>query len=282
MIKKLAASIMPRLLKAVPKNKKWLYPFYLAGQLDIAEEEYRSLSLPEELSGMSLTYASDIHFGPLFHKAEADRLIEKLLGLGTEVLILGGDYGDTLENAQAFFDYIPSFPAQTKVFAILGNHDYGKPGQSLEPLLQKMRARNVHPLVNEAWFIRKGTATLAILGPDDIRCGKPDLMPLKTASGLADFSLLIPHSPDLIPLAQEEGLAFHLALCGHTHGGQITVFGRSLHASSLYRDRFRSGWYHEKGSDILVSNGVGTSILPMRLGTRPQIHKITLIRETKG
>ncbi|HUM61301.1 MAG TPA: metallophosphoesterase, partial [Clostridia bacterium] len=71
-------------------------------------------------------------------------------------------------------------------------------------------------------------------------------------------------------------------ICGHTHGGQIVFFGRSLHSSSEYGDRYRSGWYREQGADILVSEGVGTSILPMRVGTRSQIHRLILRNKPQG
>lgn len=279
MIKRIAAGIMPRLLQKVPKNKKWLYPFWLAGQLDLTEEEYFSPSLPEAFDGLNLAFASDIHFGPLFHREEADRLIRMLLSIQADLILLGGDYGNELSNSIAFFKHIPAFSPVTPVLAVLGNHDYGKPGESLKPLFDAMREKNVIPLVNKAHSLIRGNKQLAILGPDDIKCGKPDFEPLKEAAEAADFSVFIPHSPDIIPLAQEAELPFDLAICGHTHGGQIVFFGRSPHASSIYGDRFRTGWIRENNQDILVSNGVGTSILPMRIGTRPQIHRITLRRE---
>lgn len=279
MIRKIAAGILPKLLKNVPKNKKWLYPFYLAGQLDIKEETYLASGLPKAFDGLSLAFASDIHFGPLLSKQEADRSIARLLSLRADLILLGGDYGDKLSNAIAFFKHIPAFSPTTPVLAVLGNHDYGKPGESLRPLFDAMRKKNVIPLVNKAHFILRESGALAVLGPDDFRSGKPNLQPLKKAAETADFSIFLSHSPDIIPRAQEERLPFDLAICGHTHGGQIVLFGRSLFHSSVYRNRFRTGWYRENNQDILVSNGVGTSILPMRIGARPQIHKITLRRE---
>jgi len=86
----------------------------------------------------------------------------------------------------------------------------------------------------------------------------------------------MPHSPDLVPEAKQAGLRFDLALCGHTHGGQIALRGRSLYPSSRYGDRYRMGWVNENDSDIFITCGVGTSVLPMRVGTMPEIHRFNL------
>ena len=85
-----------------------------------------------------------------------------------------------------------------------------------------------------------------------------------------------------MPLAQQDaGFTYDLALAGHTHGGQLVVLGRSLHSSSRYGDRFRTGWMTFDEKPLMVSNGVGTSLLPIRVGTRPQIHRVTLKTASK-
>ncbi len=86
-----------------------------------------------------------------------------------------------------------------------------------------------------------------------------------------------PHSPDILPSALKQGhFDFALVLTGHTHGGQVAPFGHTIHSSSRYGDRYRSGWIEEGGKQIFISNGVGTSLLPVRLGAPAQIHRITL------
>lgn len=268
--------VCPFLLGWVPRDIRLLYPFYLAGHLNTVEAELPCQALPEALDGLSVAFASDIHYGPLLGRREALRLYERLLALQADLCVLGGDYGDTVENAVLFFEQLPPFPPGRPVVAVLGNHDYGRSRQPDGRLLLAMRDKNVIPLVNQTHCLTREGAVVAVCGPDDFRCGKPDLGALGEQSKDADFVLFIPHSPDILPLAAEQGFRFHLALCGHTHGGQIILFGRSLHSSSIYKDRYRSGWYREAGADILVSEGVGTSILPMRLGTRSQVHRLVL------
>ena len=279
LIKHVASLVAPRLLGWVPKRFKLLYPFYLAGQLHTVEDTHMTPALPAEFDGFTIAYASDIHYGPLFHREEALALFDRLVALQADLTVLGGDYGNSPENALGFFELIPPFPKDRQVVAVLGNHDYGPdwPGMA-ERLRAQMEQKNIRLLLNQTMLVIRGGTTLAVCGPEDIRSSQPDLEALAREAAEADFVLFIPHSPDIIPKALESSLRFHLALCGHTHGGQLVFFGRSLHSSSVYGDRYRAGWYEENGAHIHVSQGVGTSILPMRIGTRAQIHRLVLRR----
>ncbi len=76
---------------------------------------------------------------------------------------------------------------------------------------------------------------------------------------------------------QNGNIRYH-AICGHTHGGQVALFNRGVISSSKHGDRYRTGHIVENQTPILVSNGVGTSTMPVRLGAMPQIHHITLLK----
>jgi len=280
-LKERLARALPPMLRHIPRDKKWLYPFFLAGNIVLREEERRLDALPGAFDGYAVAYASDIHFGAYLDARAAVSLCERLTALRADLILLGGDYGEDQEQAIAFFNAIPSFPAGAPVLAALGNHDYPEGGKTMEPLLRAMREKNVQPLVNQTRVFRQGDDSLAVCVPDDFRCGKPDFQALKEQSDGARFVLLSTHSPDLLPDAAEAGLRFDLALCGHTHGGQVALFGRSLLSSSIYGNRFRAGWYRAFGAEIFVSCGAGTSILPLRLGTRSEIHRLVL-RVNKG
>ena len=267
-----------RLLAQLPNDWPVLYPLYLAAQLDTAEEEYRNPRWPAVLNGLRLAYLSDIHFGALFGEKRVRALAERVNALSPDVILLGGDYGEDSQGAVDFFRLKPGFRARYGVAAALGNHDRTLPDGNLPRILDAMRADGVTPLCNDVWMLEKGGKRVAFAGADDYYNGEPDLSKLSELTREADFTVFFPHEPDILPqvYALADGPFYQLALCGHTHGGQVTVLGHSLHSSSDLKDRYRSGWYHEQGTDILVSNGVGTSVLPVRLGTRPQIHLLTM------
>lgn len=269
-----------RLLALLPVSCMLLYPVYLAAQLDLVETEYASAALPAAFSGLRIVYLSDIHYGPYFKESRVRALAERVNALEPDVILLGGDYGEDAEGAIAFFQLHPGFKAKMLVAAVMGNHDRTPPESNLRKLMDAMEADGVMPLVNDAIWLQKDSATLALGATDDVYNGHPYLDKVAERCAGADFCIFLPHSPDILPQTYTlpGGPFYQLALCGHTHGGQIALFGHAVKSSSDYGDRYRSGWYHENGVDILVSNGVGTSWLPVRLGARPQIHLITLKR----
>ena len=270
-----------KMLAMLPVTCILLYPLYLAAQLDAVEEEYRSPLLPEEMDGLRLVFLSDIHYGAYLKEDRVRALVRQVNDWRPDLILLGGDYGEDSEGAIAFFALRPGFQAKYGVLGVMGNHDRTPPESNLDRLRQTMLEAGVTPLVNDVWTMEKGGKTLALAGVDDYYNGHPDLNKVRQLSEKADFAIFLPHTPDLLPQTYRlpGGPFFRLALCGHTHGGQVALFGRALKSSSEYGNRYRSGWYHENGVDILVSNGVGTSFLPVRLGARPQIHLLTLRKE---
>ena len=270
-----------KLMAKLPANSIWLYPLYQAAQLDTVEEIYASPLLPPAFDGWKAAYVSDIHYGALLKEDRVRALVERVNGWQADVILLGGDYGENALGAVEFWQMKPGFRAKTCVAAAMGNHERTPPEGSLDRILAAMRADGVTPVVNGAAVIRRGDAALALASTDDFFNGEPDLIKTKAACEGADFTIFFPHNPDILPetYLMPGGPFFQLALCGHTHGGQVTVLGRAVKSSSVYGNRYRSGWYRENGVDILVSNGVGTSALPVRLGAQPQVHLITLRKE---
>ena len=85
--------------------------------------------------------------------------------------------------------------------------------------------------------------------------------------------LLLAHEPDIFPEVPDR---VALTLSGHTHGGQVRLFGWSPMVPSMYGNRFAYGHIVEEGRDLVVSAGLGNSIYPVRFGVPPEITMIEL------
>ena len=80
--------------------------------------------------------------------------------------------------------------------------------------------------------------------------------------------ILLAHEPDIFPRVPSR---VSLTLSGHTHGGQVRVFGYSPMVPSRYGNRYAYGHIVEDNRHLVVSGGLGCSILPVRIGVPPEI-----------
>ncbi|MDB5997077.1 MAG: ykuE, partial [Pseudomonas sp.] len=85
--------------------------------------------------------------------------------------------------------------------------------------------------------------------------------------------LLLAHEPDIFPKVPDR---VSLTLCGHTHGGQISIFGWRPWAASRGSRRHPAGYYNVDGHELIVSRGLGCSVVPVRFGNWPEIVLIEL------
>ena len=261
-----------------------VYPFFEAYHLTIDTHTAFIPNLPANLKNLRIVYASDIHQSARYPQGMVNRLINTINGQNADLVLLGGDYADDSAGAIAFFKSMPRIQARLGVFGVLGNHDRTPPEGNLALLVKAMTSAGVTPLVNSAARIKVGQTYLNIAGVDDYNNGHPDAQAVAASFRSDDFVIYLAHSPDSLMAAiravgaDDDTHWFDMALFGHTHGGQITLFGLPLLPDYIpdLGERYLSGWLEENRAAILVSNGVGTGVFPARLFAPSQIHVITL------
>lgn len=260
------------------------YPFLEARMLTVDERTLYVQGLPANLKNIKIAFASDIHQCAWFSQERVNSVIQTINGLNTDIIVLGGDYATDSDSAIAFFQSAPPLQARLGVFGVVGNHDRTAPESNLSRLVAEMKNYGCLPLVNAVSRVKVGQTYLYIAGVDDFYNGFPDVADVAAQVNKDDFVIFAGHSPDLIPAmltarsADGDSHWFDLALFGHTHGGQVNLFGYTPFGNLRTEagSRYRSGWREENRAAILVSNGVGTSVAPIRLFAVPQVHLITL------
>jgi predicted MPP superfamily phosphohydrolase len=159
------------------------------------------------------------------------------------------------------------------VFGVEGNHD------NPTDLFTVMNAYGINLLSNNGFYIQDNF----LAGVKDLR-SRDASIEFATQTALSeDFVLLLTHNPDVT--MQQKTLGVDLVLSGHTHGGQVRIFG--VFAPALvsnfvthYDHKFMSGWSESRdGIPVYVSNGVGTLYNLPRVFARPQVILITLFNE---
>ena len=263
-----------------------VYPFYQARILNVEEKTLEVSGLDPALNGLKIVYASDIHQGPFFTQSRVNALVSKINAFNADLVLLGGDYAIDSDTAIDFFKNLPKIQARRLVAGVVGNHDRTVPESNLNLLQSAMINAGVLPLVNATKEVRVGNAALYLSGVDDYNNGHPQVQQVAWNMRDDDFVIFLTHSPDNLPeafqTANSQGSTnwFDLSLAGHTHGGQVTIFGKALfNPLSKASDRYLSGWVQENKVMVLVSNGVGLTGLPVRLFAPAQLHVITLKRK---
>jgi predicted MPP superfamily phosphohydrolase len=279
---------------------------YMALEADVVRVVYADVylsDLPKAFEGTRILFLSDLHVSNICAPEKAAALVNQLQALKPDLLLLGGDYSSrdavdyframtgatSLADAQRavsarrdqFFLMIRSFEAPLGKYAVPGNHDYEQQAQDLEGALE---LGGFTMLKNSGKVLAKGGQKLILAGLDDWRAGEQDIEKIASAVRGSDFVILLSHNPDALPSVISQPSADEkpwadLVLSGHTHGGQVALFGQGLFASSIYGNRYLSGWYEDGGSMLLVSNGSGCYMVPLRLGAPPQAHLITLYKK---
>lgn len=238
-------------------------------------------ALAPELSGLRMVHLSDLHIGGLMQRRQAMRWIRAANAAKPDLIVLTGDY---VTSGVAFHadiaELLGALEAPLGVYASLGNHDYFGGG---EPMITLLRERGVKVLRNQGEVIRRGSGMLYLAGVDDAWTRRADVE--LTLSGWQRHMpcVLLAHDPDLFVQAAAQGVS--LTLSGHTHGGQIAVpfLARWLSLSHLAH-RYHQGFYQRGESRLYVSPGLGTTGLPLRLGTVPTIavHVLRLAPASAG
>lgn len=211
---------------------------------------------------------SDLHLQP--GDAGWSPLIQKIEGVRPDVIVLSGDVIDRADALPALGEFLAKLGDVT-VIAVLGNWEHWS-GVDLEALRAVYEKRpSTHLLVNGMLTLSIRARSIHIVGFDDFTAGLPDA-PSVPMPPVEDYVVVVQHSPGFF---EREGAKmgdseFDLCLSGHTHGGQVTFFGLPLWRPPG-SGPFHSGFYETPYCRLFVSRGVGTSLLPIRFGARPEI-----------
>jgi predicted MPP superfamily phosphohydrolase len=225
------------------------------------------------LDGLRIAFLSDLHAGSYGGSEELSALFARTMALRPDLVCLGGDLINTRADELELFDEpLLEMRPPLGVFAVPGNHDH-RHYPDMGGWQEYLEARGVHVLANHGARLLVRGSSLWLCGVDDLGEGLPDLRGALKGRFADEPTVVLAHQPDHFPLIAPEGV--DLVLSGHTHGGQIKLFGRPLvsHTSKGFVEgEFRD---EEHGARLWVSRGAGVTLLPLRIGARSEI---TLVR----
>ena len=251
------------------------YALAEANTLIVEKIEISLKRLPKKLENLRIVHLSDIHHSPFTNLEHIARTVEIANTLKPDMFILTGDYvSHDTEYIAPVAKVLGTLESEFGTFACLGNHDHWT---DAEMVTKHFRAENINVLINEGFRFEARDASFWLCGVDDYMVGKTDLRAALHGSFPDEMKLLLAHNPVIVRQAARFGV--DLILSGHTHGGQVKL--RDEEKRILPRRKLKNGLHRRKETQIYITRGIGTVVLPVRFGCPPEISLIEL-RNAEG
>ncbi len=259
--------------------------------LSVTAYKLRSDKLPDDGGSFRIVHLTDLH-SKEFGKNQR-RLVRKVSRLEPDIVVVTGDLVDSRKyDAEASLELMERMLELAPVYYVTGNHEWSS--GRYEELEREMLRLGVRVLRNEHELISFGTGYIRIAGVDDPifnrqADGDADKLNehLQQAIGAAaengegssemePYTILLSHRPELLRVYAERGL--DLVFSGHAHGGQVRLpfVGGIIAPGQGWFPVYDAGKFLERETTMMVSRGLGNSVVPQRLFNRPEIVLVEL------
>lgn len=233
-----------------------------------------SEDLPSAFDGFRIAFATDFHYESRFNRERLPALVEAVRSVSPDVLLLGGDYrGREGGDVGELFRALEKVDAPFGTYAVMGNHESGENDSLVRVAMKETGVKLLEHVADTITRNEEHIIVVGIRNPFDLsRNGVSPTLSLKPE----DFVIMITHTPDYVEDVDISNT--DLALAGHTHGGQVSLFNKWSPAKfSKYGNRFLTGMKHNSaGIPVIISNGIGTSRKDIRLFTPSEIVLVIL------
>jgi len=251
----------------------------------ITHVSIESPDVPRAFDRKRIVFVSDIHHGAALSIERVQKLVERVNDLQPDIIILGGDYVSLDEQyIKPVFSELRKLKSKYGVFGVMGNHDYFVNGD----LSRKMMVLNgIKQCDNKSYWVKINKDSIKIGGVDDPGGSAPTIDSTVYDVKKKEFCILISHRPEYIKELKTD--LIDLTLSGHTHGGQVTLFGLSAPilpsdnsswaSLSLTKEsqKYSYGLTHpQPNMQSYVTSGIGTRSPHFRFFRRPKIAVLEL------
>jgi hypothetical protein len=228
--------------------------------------------IPTAFNGEKIVQISDLHdatFGE--HQS---RLVKKIKAANPDLIFITGDLIDSnrydLANSLNMVEQIVSI---APVYYVTGNHEIAT--NDVDHIKTALSDLGVHVLTNDEQTIVKSGEAVRIIGIEDPLNGVSVADALSRFGKSDDFTLVLSHRPETFHDYVDNDL--DLVFSGHAHGGQFRIpgLGGLVAPGQGLFPKYTAGVYEEKDTKMIVSRGLGNSVIPVRVFNRPEIIVVT-------
>ncbi|TDL35212.1 metallophosphoesterase [Jeotgalibacillus sp. S-D1] len=246
-------------------------------RLSITEIPFYSNKLPSAFNGIKIAQFNDTHIGFNYSLTQFKKHLKIIQSYSPDLIIFTGDLlhqPNQYQDKSEVISLLASLEAPLGKFAVYGNHDHGGFGTTIYSAIMEESGFTI--LRNESAVISLEEEHIYLSGIDEPMLGNPSLTKIEQTVKADAFHIFLTHAPDLAAQIQD----YDLLLSGHSHGGQIRLPLIGPLVVPPYAENFNSGQYEKDDGDqsaiIYVNRGLGTTRVPLRFMSVPEITMFTL------
>lgn len=242
--------------------------------LETTHYTYAAEQLGADLEGYRIVQISDLH-NAKFGKNN-QKLVGRIRECEPDMIVLTGDLVDSnhtnVDRAVQFVDEIVKI---CPVYYVTGNHEYWLEKSEYDELMDGLIGAGVVILDDQVVEISMGDAKFRLVGLDDKSLADGTLEAL--LSDEKEFTVVLAHEPQY--LVRYASIGVDLVLSGHAHGGQLRLpfVGGIVAPDQGFLPKYTAGEYYMNGTEMIVSRGLGNSVIPVRLFNFPEIVCVELV-----
>ena len=246
--------------------------------LEVNEYEIMSDKIPEAFTGFRIAQVSDLHNAE-FGEGNS-KLIELISQTDPDIIVITGDLIDSRHtDIEIALEFARQAIKISPVYYVSGNHEVRV--REYENLKMGLAEAGVIVLENQKVEITREGESITLLGLDDpsfqedYLFGDSESVARQAIENLQNasdgYTILLSHRPELFDLYVETGM--DLVFSGHAHGGQFRLpfIGGLVAPNQGFFPKYDAGQFTEENTTMIVSRGVGNSIIPLRFNNRPEI-----------
>ncbi|WP_144611396.1 metallophosphoesterase [Bacillus cereus] len=251
--------------------------------ISITEVNIKSSKMPSTFKGFKILQISDLHNKKFGNNQET--LIQKVKGENPNIIVFTGDLIDSKSyDAEVSMELIRELVKEYPIYFVTGNHE--KWSGKYNDLEKELKKHHVTVLRNEHVTIQKEEQKINLLGIDDPEfvtgnrdegnVVKDEISKAKFEMKPDTYNVLLSHRPEFLTEYANEQI--DLVLSGHAHGGQVRLpfIGGLVAPNQGILPTYTAGLYEKQNTSMVVSRGLGNSIIQQRILNRPELVVVQL------
>lgn len=252
--------------------------------ITISEIAFKSNTIPESFNGYKILQISDLHnkeFG-----SKQNKILGKIEKINPDIIVITGDLIDSNNtNIDVAMDLIDGIINIAPIYYVSGNHEAWS--GSYNDLKSKLENSGVVVLDNKKTEFFNDRDSIDIIGLADTSFIESDWLEYggnsetknllnKLAEDSTNFKILLSHRPELFDIYSNSNV--NLVFSGHAHGGQFRLpfIGGLIAPDQGFFPKLTEGIHTSNNTSMIISRGLGNSIIPVRIFNRPELIVVKL------